>query len=255
MQASLITCTYNSEKTIKDCCSSILSQSYKDIEHIVMDKNSQDKTINLVKQSKLKNQKIIQQKSSGIYGALNEGLRAAKGDIIGILHSDDEFIDENTIKTIAEIFLNKKIDILFSNLFYTKKHNTKKIIRKWDSNLNEGLQSSKLILKKINQGWSPPHPTLFLSKDFLKNNNILYDENFKISSDYDFIIRLFNITNAKIFFLDRFTIKMRFGGASNRSIKNLIIKTKEDFQILKKNKLNPYKLLFLKNFSKISQFF
>ena len=101
----------------------------------------------------------------------------------------------------------------------------------------------------------PPHPTLFIRKSFIEKNEIFYDENFKISSDYDFIIRLFSKANARIFFLNKFTIKMRFGGESNKNIKNLIIKMKEDFQILKKNKLNPFKLLLFKNFSKISQFF
>ena len=130
MQASLITCTHNSEKTIKDCCLSILAQTYGDIEHIVLDKNSQDETIDIVKQSNIGNKKIIQQKSSGIYGALNEGIRAATGDVIGILHSDDQLLDKNIIKTISEIFLKEKVDILFSNLVYTSGHDTNKIIRR-----------------------------------------------------------------------------------------------------------------------------
>ena len=255
MQASLITCTHNSEKTIKDCCLSILAQTYGDIEHIVLDKNSQDETIDIVKQSNIGNQKIIQQKSSGIYGALNEGMRAATGDVIGILHSDDQLLDKNIIKTISEIFLKEKVDILFSNLVYTSGHDTNKIIRRWTTKLDEGYQSNNLILQKIYNGWMPPHPTLFIRKSFIKKNQIFYDESYKISSDYDFIIRLFSIANTRIFFLNKFTIKMRFGGESNKNIKNLTIKMKEDFQILKKNKLNPFKLLLLKNFSKISQFF
>lgn len=255
MQASLITCTNNSEKTIKDCCLSILNQTYENVEHIILDKNSQDRTIDIVNQSKLENQKIIQQKSSGLYGALNEGMKAATGDIIGILHSDDELLDKDIIKTISKIFVKEKIDILFSNLLYTSKHNTNKIIRKWTTKLNEGYQSNDLILQKIHNGWMPPHPTLFIRKSFIEKNEFFYDENFKISSDYDFIIRLFSNANARIFYLNKFTIKMRFGGESNKNIKNLIIKMKEDFQILKKNKLNPYKLLLFKNFSKISQFF
>ena len=125
MQVSLITCTYNSEKTIKDCCLSILSQSYENIEHIVLDKQSQDLTLDILFKYKIKNQKIIQQKNSGIYAAINEGIKAAKGDVVGLLHSDDELIERNVIKKISKIFIEKKVDIIFSNLFYTK--NTIKI--------------------------------------------------------------------------------------------------------------------------------
>ena len=255
MQVSLITCTFNSEKTIKDCCLSILSQSYQNIEHIILDKNSQDQTLNNLEQFKTENQKIIQQKSSGIYGALNEGMNLAKGDIIGILHSDDEFMNKDVIKDISNIFLNNKIDLLFSNLVYTKKNNTEKIIRKWESQLNEGIQSSDLITYKIKNGWMPPHPTIFIRKNLLKEINLNYDESYKISSDYDFILKLFNNSKSKIFYLNKFTIKMRFGGTSNKSIKNIIIKMMEDFKILKKHKLNSLKIIFLKNFSKIKQFF
>ena len=108
MQVSLITCTYNSQKTIKDCCLSILSQTYKNIEHIILDKQSSDETLDIAIKYKIKNQKIIQQKGVGIYSAINEGIKAATGDIIGILHSDDEFDNENTIEEIEKNFLNIK---------------------------------------------------------------------------------------------------------------------------------------------------
>ena len=254
MQVSLITCTYNSEKTIKDCCLSILSQSCEDLEHIILDKNSQDKTLNILEQHKIRSQKIIQQKSIGIYGALNEGLKAADGDIIGILHSDDELIDNNIIENIRKIFLNEKVDVLFSNLFYTSKNDTNKIVRKWKSNLTTGIQSNLEIKKKINNGWMPPHTTIFFKKKLLSQVG-LYNENFKISSDYDFIIRLFKTEKIRIFFLNEFTVKMRIGGTSNKNIKNIFIKIIEDLSIIKKNKMNVLKTILFKNFSKISQFF
>ena len=145
MQVSLITCTYNSEKTIKDCCLSILSQSCKDLEHIIIDNHSNDKTLSIANEYKIKFQKILKQKSNGLYGALNEGLIAASGEIIGILHSDDQFIDNTIVENIRKIFLNEKIDILFLNLFYKKKNDTTKIVRKWRSNLANGIQSNLKI--------------------------------------------------------------------------------------------------------------
>ena len=254
MQVSLITCTNNSEKTIKDCCLSIFSQTYENIEHIILDKNSQDATISIVKKYGRKNLKIYQQKSFGIYGALNEGMKMSNGNIIGILHSDDELIDKEIIKIIAEKFSNKNLDVLFSNINYTKKNNTSKIVRKWVSNLQEGIQSNYDLNKKIENGWMPPHTTLFFRKDLLKEIGY-YNENLKISSDYDFIIRLFKNEKIKIFFLNKLTVKMRLGGKSNKGIKNIFTKMNEDYKIMKKHNLNPLKAIFLKNISKIKQFF
>ena len=161
MQVSLITCTRNSEKTIKNCCLSISSQTHDNIEHIISDKNSQDKTISTIKKYGIKNLIIHEQKSLGIYGAINEGMRKSNGDIIGVLHSDDEFIDKNVIKIICEKFLQENLDVLFSNILYTSQHNTNKIIRKWKSNLKEGVQSNSILSKKINNGWMPPHTAIF----------------------------------------------------------------------------------------------
>ena len=254
MQVSLITCTNNSEKTIKNCCLSVYSQTYNNIEHIVIDKNSQDQTISIIKQYKNNKTKIHYQKGFGIYNALNEGMRFCNGNIIGILHSDDEFVDNEIISNVASKFKEKNLDILFSNIYYTKKKNTNNIIRDWKSNFEEGVQSNDFLNKKIINGWMPPHPGIFFKKDILSKIGY-FDENFKISSDYDFIIRLFKEKNVKIFFLDKYTIKMRVGGVSNKNIINILIKMSEDFKIMRKFKFSAIKTLLLKNLSKVKQFF
>jgi len=254
MQVSLITCTNNSDKTIHDCCMSIFSQTYLNLEHVIIDNNSYDNTLDILNKSQINNQKIFQQKSKGIYGALNEGMNISSGNVVGILHSDDELIDKEIIKIIVQKFQEHNLDILFSNVIYTKKNDSNKILRKWTSNLKEGIQSNNELNKKIENGWMPPHTSIFLKKDLLKTIGF-YDENFKISSDYDFIIRLFKQSNLKIFFLNKFSVRMKSGGMSNRSLKNIIIKMTEDFKIMKKYKFNAFKNILIKNFSKIKQFF
>ena len=254
MQVSLITCTYNSEKTVEDCCNSIRSQTYKNLEHIIIDNNSDDSTLDKLNKSQINNQRVFQQKTKGIYGALNEGMKMCNGNIIGILHSDDQLFDKEIIEIIAKKFLENNLDVLFSNIFYTRKDNTNKITRKWTSNLKEGIQQNNELNKKINNGWMPPHTTLFFKKNLLKEIGY-YDERFKISSDYDFIIRLFKQNNLKIFFLNRFSVKMRSGGISNKNLKNILIKMSEDIKIMKKFKFNVFKTILIKNLSKIKQFF
>ena len=120
--------------------------------------------------------------------------------------------------------------------------------------MNEGIQSNNNLDKLLNNGWMPPHTSLFFKKNLL-NEIGYYDESFKISSDYDFIIRLFRKEKIKIFFLNKFTIKMRSGGISNRNIKNILIKMNEDLKIIKKLNSNPIKTILIKNLSKIKQFF
>ena len=122
------------------------------------------------------------------------------------------------------------------------------------SNLNEGIQQNDELIKRINNGWMPPHTSLFFKKNLLKEIGY-YDESFKISSDYDFIIRLFKQNNLKIFFLDKFSVKMRSGGISNKSLNNIFKKMGEDIKIMKKFKLNAFKTILIKNLSKIKQFF
>ena len=95
-------------------------------------------------------------------------MKIANGHIIGFLHSDDQLIDKNVINLISKKFFEEKLDVLFSNIYYTKKNNPNKIVRKWISNLKEGTQLNKNLIKKINNGWMPPHTTLFIKKDLLK---------------------------------------------------------------------------------------
>jgi glycosyltransferase len=254
MQVSLITCTKNSEMVMRDCCASISTQTHKNIEHIIIDNNSIDNTLSIAEDSKIICQKIFQQKSIGIYGALNEGLKFAEGDIIGVLHSDDQLYNSKIIERIDEIFSNENIDILFANLLYVSKKDTNKIIRKWKSNLKEGIQSNFFLKNKINNGWMPPHTTIFIKKNILKEIGF-YDESFKISSDYEYIIKIFKEHNFKIFFLNEFTVKMKTGGVSNKNFKNILIKVIEDYKIMKKYKFKILRTLLFKNFSKISQFF
>ena len=254
MQVSLITCTNNSGEVMEDCCTSIFSQTHKNIEHIIIDNNSIDNTLSIAKGSKIMCQKIFQQKSIGIYGALNEGLKFAGGDIIGVLHSDDQLYNSKVIETIEKIFSTQNIDILFANLLYVSKKDTNKIIRKWKSNLKEGIQSNFFLkIKLIMDGCLLIQP--YLLKKIFEIFNCGYDEGFKISSDYDYIIKIFRENNFKIFFLNKFIVKMKTGGASNKNIKNILTKVIEDYQIMKKYKFKILRALLFKNFSKISQFF
>ena len=164
MKISIITATFNSEKFIMSNLNSIINQSYKNFEHIIIDNKSTDQTIDIIKNHG-KNLKIISENDKGIYDAFNKGIELASGEIISILNSDDFFADEKILEEVINVFEENKVDIVYGNLKYVKRNNLNKIVRYWKSN--------PYILNNFKVGWAPPHPTFFVKKIFIKNMEIL----------------------------------------------------------------------------------
>lgn len=246
MKISIITCAFNSEITIKKSIRSIQKQNYKNIEHLIIDGASTDKTLKIVKKIKKKNQNLYSSKDNGFYDALNKGIKYSTGNIVGILHSDDFYNDNNILKVVADTFKRTKADLVYGDLTYVKKNYPFKLIRYW--------RAGKFNREKLFNGWMPPHPTVFVKKKIFDKIGF-YKTDYKISADYDFLVRIFNCKNINLVYIPKVLINMRIGGISNRSFKNLIIKSFEDYQIIKKNKIGGLFTLFNKNFSKLRQFF
>ncbi len=246
MKISIITCVLNNPKTIKDTIESVQSQIYVDKEHILIDGGSNDETLDVIKNNNNKNLSLFSSKDKGIYYAINKGINLCSGQIIGILHSDDFYSNEKVISDIVETFKKTNADLVYGDLEYVSKKPPYKIIRKWTAG-----KFNKLNLKK---GWMPPHPSVFVKKDiFYKIGK--YNTDYKISSDYDFLIRALSNENIKKQYVEKILVKMRVGGKSNKSIKNIINKSLEDFIIIKKNKIGGLLTLLTKNYSKLHQFF
>jgi len=247
MKVSIITATFNSEKNIQRTIDSIVNQDYHDIEHIIIDGGSTDDTLKILKENKTRISKYISEKDKGIYDALNKGIKLATGDIIGFLNSDDVFTNKHVISRIVNCFKTNKTDLVYGNLVYrSKKDNTnKKTIRYWRSNVY-----SPGCLK---WGWMPPHPTLYCKREVYKDWG-LYDETYKIAADYDFILRVFKQPSVSKSFLPTIMVKMDIGGTSNKSFKNMIRKSTEDFKAIHRNKTGNLFTVFFKNFRKLNQF-
>jgi glycosyltransferase len=245
MKISIITCALNSEITIEKSIRSVQKQSYKNIEHLIIDGGSTDKTLEIIRKMKKKNLNLYSSKDNGFYDALNKGIKFTTGNIVGVLHSDDFYRSNNVIEIVAGIFKQTKADIVYGDLIYVKKEYPFKPIRYWTA----GQYSKEKLLK----GWMPPHPAVFVKKKIFDQIGF-YKVNYKISADYDFLVRIFNCKNINQVYVPKVLINMRIGGMSNRSFKNLIIKSVEDYQIMKKNKIGGLFTLFNKNFSKIGQF-
>jgi glycosyltransferase len=246
MKISIITATYNSEKHIESVIACIASQTYKNIEWVVVDGASKDATLKVIKENYTGELTILSEPDKGIYDALNKGLALATGDIIGFLHSDDFFENERVLQDIASQFERNSSDGVYGDLRYVNADDTDKIVRYWKSK-----PFHKRLLQK---GWMPAHPTLFLKKEvYQKHGN--FDTSFKISADYDFMLRILKDNTLKFNYLPQVITNMRVGGASN-ALGNIQQKMKEDLKALHQNQIpTPYFTLFRKNTSKIKQFF
>lgn len=246
MKVSIITACYNSASTIVDTLKSLEQQTYTNIEYIIVDGASKDNTLEVTQANCTRVTKIISEPDRGIYDALNKGIAAATGDVIGFLHSDDLFASPHIVQNIVDCFQQSNVDAVYGDLEYVDKTDTSKIVRLWRS----GVYGRK----QLANGWMPPHPTFYMKRELYSKFGF-FDLNFKIAADYDSILRYLWVNKITLAYISNVLIKMRVGGASNRSLKNIYLKSKEDILALKKNGVFWPKALLFKNLSKIPQFF
>ena len=247
LKISIITAVLNRQISIAKAIQSVNSQTYaaEFIENIIIDGLSTDSTLSILSNILRKNSLLISEGDQGIYYALNKGLILATGYIIGIMHSDDFYSDNNVISDVASIFGDPSVDIVYGDLDYVDKENTQKVIRHWSA--------GEFRARNLSYGWMPPHPTIFIRRKLLAHLGN-FDTRYKISADYDFILRYFLEIGMGIVYLPRVIVKMRIGGESNRNIGKIFIKMKEDYLILRENKVGGVVALTCKNLSKLKQF-
>ncbi len=247
LKISIITVAYNAEKSIEDTIQSVLNQTYDNIEYIIIDGNSTDRTIEICNVYKDQIHTIISEKDKGIYDAMNKGIELATGDIVGVLNADDFYIDSDVISEIAARFNSDHCDGLYANLVYVNAEDTSKVTRTWIS----GEYKQNAFLK----GWMPPHPTFFVTKSCYKKFGS-YNIGLKSAADYELMLRMIHRHSIKLSYLNKITVKMRVGGVSNSSFKNRLNANREDREAWNMNGLKPELFtLIRKPLSKVFQFF
>ena len=249
MKISIITASYNREAFIGDSIRSLYVQTFQDFEHLVVDGASKDKTLEIVKSVSDSRTVAISEPDKGVCDAFNKGLSRATGDIIGFLHSDDFFADENTLQIVADTFADKQCDLVFGDLDYVSSADPGRVVRHWRA----GVFSKEAL----EYGWMPPHPTVFITRNLLERIGS-FDCKYKISCDYDFLLRCLTQDGLKVWYIPKTLVKMRLGGVSNGSVSRILAKTLEDYTVIKRHKIGRYgamPTLFFKNIRKIPQFF
>jgi len=250
MKFSIITSCYNPGNGIRTAIESVLSQDYPDIEYIIIDGASTDGTAELVKSYGGKIGRFISEPDKGFYDALNKGVRLATGDVIGFVNADDLLAGVNIISDIARGFDRTEVDGLYGDLEYVAKDDTARVIRYW--------RSGDFKYSSLHAGWMPPHPALYLKRRIYQRARLgdgdYFDTSFKIAADYDFMMRILGRLRVDVAYLPRVLVKMRVGGKSNKSISNIIKKSREDLAIMRKNGVGGFVTLIFKNLRKLPQF-
>lgn len=242
---SIITVTYNSSATIADTLRSVQNQTYQNIEHIVIDGNSTDNTVEIIK-SYPHVSKWISEKDAGLYDAMNKGLKMATGDIVGILNSDDVYAHSNVLSNVAGYFKDDEVDTLYGDLHYVNPADLTKTVRVW--------RSGNFKRSNFNFGWMPPHPTFFVKRDVYDRVG-LFNVSLKSAADYELMLRILYKHKFNAAYIPEVLVKMRAGGVSNGSISKRLRANKEDRMAWKINELHPYFFtLYLKPLRKVFQF-
>lgn len=223
MKISIITVCYNSEKTITDTLESVRKQKNVDVEHILIDGGSSDSTLQIIKQYSHVS-KLISEPDNGIYDAMNKGIKLATGDIVGTLNADDFYASEDVLQTVKESFSNKEVDACYADLVYVKEKNINQVVRFWKSNpYKQGLFKS---------GWMPAHPTFFARSSVYAKYG-LFDLSYKIAADVELLFRFIERNKIKTLYIPKLFVKMRLGGTTNKSFKNIWVQNQEIVQMLK----------------------
>jgi glycosyltransferase involved in cell wall biosynthesis len=245
MRISIITICYNRKATIEQSIKSVLGQDYPNIEYVIIDGNSSDGTQGIIESYSDKVSKYVSEPDKGMYDAINKGLQLATGDVVGLMHSDDVFFDSMVVSKIAAKFKSEsETEGIYGNGIYVTNDAEEKLVR----NRIGGAYS----FDNLKSGWLPLHPTVYLKKSLIEKYGV-YDLNFKIASDTEFLLRYLFKYKIKLSYLDDYIVKMRMGGLST-SYRRAFEVLKEDYKIYKFHNVNPISAVFKKKLQALVQY-
>jgi len=247
LKISIITVVYNNGSTIEDTIRSIEAQTYRDVEHIVIDGGSTDQTLDVIRRHQDKIAKLVSEPDRGIFDAMNKGLRLATGDVVAFLNADDIYADSDVLQRVAEVFADPTVEACYADLVYVAPEDMSKPVRYWQSrDFRPGLFA---------RGWVPAHPTFFARRSAYERHGG-YDDSLGLAADFDLMMRLLERYRLKSVYVPKVFVKMRLGGVSNRSIRNIVRQNIDIVRACSKNQV-PVSLsfFFAKPLAKLAQYF
>lgn len=245
MKISVITAVFNGASSIKDALDSVFTQTYTNVESVVVDGASTDGTVEILDRYTDRIAILVSEPDEGIYDALNKGIHLASGDVIGFLHADDKFADREVLAWIAEAFSDPDVDATYGDLVYVRNSDPDRVLRYW--------RAGEFAPARLRQGWMPPHPTFYVRRSVYERLGG-FDATYRIAADYDCMLRFLGAGGVRCAYLPKVLVSMRVGGMSNHSITNILRKSREDYRALCGNGIGGIGSLLWKNLSKVPQF-
>lgn len=246
---SIITATFNSAKTLKDTIQSVLRQTNKDFEYLIIDGGSTDETIDIVKsyESEFSGRlKWVSEKDQGIYDAMNKGIKMASGDVVGILNSDDYFTSDDILQTVDNAFKSHEIDAIYGDIHFIRDGNPQKCVRYYSSRMFRPFW--------LRFGFMPAHPSFYCKREVFEKAG-LYSLDYKIGADYEMMVRLFKRHKIKSLYVNKDFVTMRTGGASNNNVRSRLTLIEEDVKACRVNGIYTNRFfIMLKFLYKIFEF-
>lgn len=224
MKISVITVAYNSASTIADTVLSVIRQTHTDLEHLVIDGQSTDVTVEVVQAHRHPRLLLSSEPDQGIYDAMNKGLRRATGELIGFLNADDFYADDEVLARVAHAFADPDVEACYGDLVYVTENN-RRVVRYW--------KSRAYVPGGFARGWCPAHPTFYIRRSALERMG-LFDLTYRLAADTEFMMRYLE-KGVRSVYIPHIQVRMRLGGATNRSWGNVVRQNREIFHALHKN--------------------
>lgn len=247
MKISIITVVRNQRATVEDCLKSVLTQTYANIEHIIIDGASTDGTLEVLQRYQDKVAKIVSEKDAGPYDAMNKGVRLATGDVVGILNSDDFYASPNVIEKVAALFRKSGAEAVFADLVYVRPDNLDRVVRFYSG--------ARFTPDKFAWGEMPPHPTFFVRRELYERYG-LFHADYRIAADFELMARFLARHKARYVYLPEVIVRMRLGGISTRNLKSNWVLNREILRACAENGISTNLLkIYSKYFRKVMQLF
>jgi glycosyltransferase involved in cell wall biosynthesis len=245
IRISVVTAVYNCRDTVAQAIESVLSQTYSDVETILIDGASTDGTLDVLLPYRQHLDVFVSERDLGIYDALNKGIERASGDVVGFLHADDLFDNREVLLRVAEAFADPQVEAVYGDLVYVRHGNVDQVVRYW--------RAGQFEPSSLRRGWMPPHPTFYVRRRVYQRFGA-FDTSYRIAADYESVLRFLGRARIRAAYIPQVLVRMRVGGASNRSLSNILRKSREDLRALHTHGAGGVGTVLRKNLSKLSQF-
>lgn len=239
MKLTIITISYNAAATIADTLRSVAAQTYPEVEHIVVDGNSDDGTQEIIARCNDRVARFISEPDNGIYDAMNKGLALSTGDVIGFLNADDIYINNTILSKVAGIMESEKLDALYGDVAFFRAENPERTVRRY--------RSKYFSPKRIALGWMPAHPSLFMQRSVYQQFGS-FDTRYRIAGDFELVARVFHGNTLRYRYLPEVIVRMRTGGISTGGWRNTLLLNREVLHACQKNKIATNQVLLLSKY-------